>query len=127
MILQYDKKVHGEFESLKTLRETKTVLTPRPITYGHTKEKNVIHFIALEFMNFTMVDEVLPDSALELLGSQIADLHMYNWEHSCSLVSNRFYLEIFTLIVIFFKSKYDGAIRTITVVFFELMGVYNNN
>lgn len=89
MIIQYYKKVRGEYESLKVLRETKTIATPRPVAYGQTKTKDVF-FMAVDYLNMTSVDVQLEGSDAKRLGSLLADLHMYNWKHNCSLVSNWF-------------------------------------
>lgn len=78
MIIQHGKKFYGEFESLKALRKTKTVYIPRPIATGHTSNKNQ-HFIAMEYMDISVLD----DKTMGKLGSQLADMHMCNWQNKC--------------------------------------------
>lgn len=74
--LQASKMFEGEFESLKTIRNTETVLVPRPVITGHTKHKN--NLLVLEYMNMTANVTLSSELAREL-GSKLADLHLYNF------------------------------------------------
>lgn len=62
----------GEFESLNAILDTKTILAPRPIATGTTKEKN--NFLVLEYLNMESFNNI----SSEELGDQLADLHLYN-------------------------------------------------
>lgn len=86
MIIQSDKKYHGEFEGLKAILDTKTILAPRPIATGGTSNKSQ-HFIVLEFMNISLLNNEI---AAEL-GNQLADMHLYNIQKECSLVFMQFF------------------------------------
>lgn len=81
MILQYDKKFHGEFESIKAIQETNTVLTPLPIVLGHTEDMSQ-NFIVLDYMNRTKMGY----ECMRKLGNQLADMHLCNFQEKCSLV-----------------------------------------
>lgn len=71
----------GELEGLKAIRNTNTVLVPRPLTTGRTDCGQ--HFIVMDYLNMTTLNE---EYSFEL-GNQIADMHMCNWQRKCSLVT----------------------------------------
>lgn len=62
----------GEVEGLKAIRNTKTVLAPRPIASGVTNNNK--HFIIMEYFNMVGLDS---KTSAEL-GSQLADMHLFN-------------------------------------------------
>lgn len=72
---------YGEFEGLKTILSTKTILTPRPIAVGHTEDKSK-YFIVME--NVPMITFI--DRCSRELGKQLANMHKYNLQNSTSLV-----------------------------------------
>lgn len=77
----------GELESLKALRDSKTVLVPNPIATGGTRKDksstmNNKHFIVMEYLNMTAL---YAECAAEL-GSQLADLHLSNLREKNSYV-----------------------------------------
>lgn len=102
MIIQSDKKFHGEYEGLKAIRDTKTVLAPSPFFTGGTGNKSQ-HFIAMDYiMNISLLD----DEYSALLGSQIADLHLHNLQPNSGLVSMRFFgIFIFKLCIYLIKIR----------------------
>lgn len=59
-------------ESLHAIRDTKTVLAPRPIVTGHVKNES--NFIVMEYLKLVSLDN---KSSAEL-GSQLADMHLDN-------------------------------------------------
>lgn len=79
LIIQYNKKYLGEFESLKTIRSTKTIRVPRPIVAACTEEKRQ-EFIVVEYLDM----DKLKNKTSTKLGSQLADMHMYNWNRKNS-------------------------------------------
>lgn len=69
----------GEFESLKALRDSKVVWVPNPIATGSTRKdksstKKNRHFIVMEYLKITPTDNM----SSQVLGSQLADLHLQN-------------------------------------------------
>lgn len=67
----------GEFEGLKAILNTRTILVPEPIATGHT-EDNSKNFILLKYMpmtTFTIKGSVQ-------LGRQLADFHLHNLRNS---------------------------------------------
>lgn len=63
---------HGELESLKAIRSTRTVLAPNPIATGFTESGQ--YFIVMEYLNMTSLNTTCSAE----LGSQLADMHMNN-------------------------------------------------
>lgn len=61
-------------------------MTPYPIVTGQTQKKN--NFIALEFLNLTH-PTTFSDEVASQLGSQLADMHMYNTKGKYA-IENRF-------------------------------------
>lgn len=59
----------AEFDGLNELAQTKTIKTPRPITFGQTNENS---FLVLEFIRFK---RATPESD-SLFGQQLAQLHL---------------------------------------------------
>lgn len=71
----------GEYESLKAIQVTNTVKTPKPIIFGKTGDGQ--NFIVMSHIkNMTKLSE----KNWAKLGSQLADLHLYNTLHNTSLV-----------------------------------------
>lgn len=64
--------MHGEFEGLDAILDTKTVLVPNPITTGFTKKNN--YYLVLEYLNATTIN----NETSAKLGSQLADMHLHN-------------------------------------------------
>lgn len=106
MIIQSDKKTKGEYEGLKAIQETKTVMVPRPIVIGRTSN-HVQHFLVMDYLNLTVLNNV----ASAELGRKLADLHLHNLQHKRSLVFIIRFFEILSLTGVFMKPKYDGAIK----------------
>lgn len=97
--LQADKKFYGEFEGLRALRETKTVMAPRPIATGLTIDKSN-HLFVLEYLNLTSLNE---KSTIKL-GRQIADLHLFNFQQNSSCVIIQFFRICFFNLFIFHRT-----------------------
>lgn len=70
--LQYNRTFLGEFEGLRAIRNTKTILAPKPIASGQLSNGN--HFIAMEYLEMTPFSA---NSSSEF-GSLLADMHMEN-------------------------------------------------
>lgn len=69
---------HGEFESLKALQKTNSVIVPTPLFAG--KADNGQFFIVLSYFNIAKLKDV---NSAEL-GNQLADLHLFNLHRDCS-------------------------------------------
>lgn len=78
--MQYELKVLGEIEGLNTIRRSKTLRAPKPITSGRTV--NGCHFIVLECLKMTVPD----DKIWTKLGRQLANMHLHNLQNKSSLV-----------------------------------------
>lgn len=62
----------GEIEGLIAIRNTKTVRAPRPIAIS---ERNRTHqYFVEEYIPLSILDE----SSAKTLGSQLADMHLFN-------------------------------------------------
>lgn len=72
MYQQAFKKFLSEFKSLKAIEETKTVMVPSPMVIDKLTFKT--SFIALKYLK---VNKFKASSSAKL-GSQLADLHLYN-------------------------------------------------
>lgn len=83
LILQYNKKYQGEYESLKAIEDTDTLLVPPPLGFGQTVSViKVKYFIVIDYMNMSLLN----NRSSERLGELLADMHLYNFEHDTSLV-----------------------------------------
>lgn len=105
LIIQADKKMIGEFESLIAIKETKTIMVPRPLVIGRTNN-HVQHFIVMDYMHLT----TLNNKSSSDLGNKLADLHLHNLFPKRSLVTIKRFLDFLFSICLFMKPKYDDAI-----------------
>lgn len=96
----------GEYESLKTILKTKTVLVPKPVTTR--KADNDEFYIMMSYFNITKLE----DDASTELGNNLADLHLFNLHQNCSLVYSYTYASFFIFKCVFMNTlKHDDAIR----------------
>lgn len=87
LYLQSDKMFNGEFEGLKAILKTKTVQTPNPIATGCTRKGQ--QFIVMEYLNMTSLD----GKCSSKLGSQLADMHLINFQEESSINQFGFHVE----------------------------------
>lgn len=78
---------NGEFEGLKAIRSTKTVQAPNPIATGCTSSGQ--QFIVMEYLNMTSLD----GKCSSKLGSELADMHMFNLHGQSDINQFGFHVE----------------------------------
>lgn len=73
IFLQSEIKFRGEFEGLKTIRDTYNIFVPRPIAIGHTAKSDQ-HFIVMDYL------KMIPFKKVHFvdLGNRLAELHLTN-------------------------------------------------
>uniref|UniRef100_A0A2S2PX58 Protein-ribulosamine 3-kinase, chloroplastic n=1 Tax=Sipha flava TaxID=143950 RepID=A0A2S2PX58_9HEMI len=82
-----DKMFHGEFEGLKAISNTNTVQVPNPIATSCTSSGQ--QFIVMEYLNMTSLDAKCSSK----LGSQLADMHLFNLQERSSINQFGFHVE----------------------------------
>lgn len=75
---------HGEFEGLKAIRDTKTVIAPRPIVMSEVNRSS--QYLVVEYITLSILDEI---SSMEL-GSKLADMHLHNMQQKGSSSKNNY-------------------------------------
>lgn len=87
MRFQSDKMFIGELEGLKAVRSTETVSAPCPIITSSTNDGN--NFIVMEYLDMTSLSK----DCSEKLGSQLADMHMFNLQEQQKVNQFGFHVE----------------------------------